>query len=67
MLTLPILESHQKKIIDYLQRNGSISLREFCLVTSRGVAEIRLDFNKLVTLGVIEPMGFGEGIYYVLI
>ena len=67
MVTLPILEPHQNKIVEYLQRNGSISLQEFNLVTSRGMREIRYDFDKLVMLGVIEPMGFGEGIYYVLI
>jgi DeoR/GlpR family transcriptional regulator of sugar metabolism len=67
MLTPPTLKPHQKNIIDYLQRNGRISPREFSLVTSRSVQEIRLDFDKLVTLGLIEPMGFGEGIYYVLI
>jgi hypothetical protein len=27
----------------------------------------RLDFDELVTLGVIEPIGFGAGVYYGII
>jgi predicted HTH transcriptional regulator len=60
------LEPHHLKIIDYVERHGSISQREYGAISTRDIHALRLDFDDLVKLGLIESIGQGQGIYYVL-
>jgi Fic family protein len=65
-LVRPVLEPHHQQIIDYVERHGSISPREYGVISSRGFHELTFDFDTLVRLGLIESKGQGQGIYYVL-
>jgi Fic family protein len=61
-----VLQPHHQQIIDYVEKHGSISQREYCVISSRGFHTRKLDFENLVRLGLIESKGQGQGIYYVL-
>jgi hypothetical protein len=60
------LEPHLQRIIDHVERYGSISCREYGTITMRGFQALTRDFDILVRLGLIESKGHGQGIYYVL-
>jgi hypothetical protein len=62
----PVLEPHHQQIIDYMERYGSISCREYGTISLRGLQAITRDFDNLVRLGLIESKGQGQGMYYVL-
>jgi Fic family protein len=62
----PVLEPNQRQIIDYMQRNGSISQREYSDISLRGRHALKADFENLLKLGLIESKGYGCGQYYVL-
>ncbi len=62
----PRLEPHHKQILDYINEHGSIIQREYGSISSRSLATRKLDFDKLLNLGLIESKGTGRGTYYVL-
>lgn len=62
----PRLEPHHKQILDYINEHGSITQREYGVISSRSLAARKLDFEKLINLSLIESKGVGRGTYYVL-
>lgn len=60
------LESHHKKILEYIREHGSITTREYAEITDRAKATRIQDFKKLVDLGLIVPVGVGKATYYTL-
>ena len=60
------LEPHHRQIVDYISEHGSITQREYGAVSARSLASRKLDFDKLLDLGLIESRGIGRGTYYVL-
>jgi cell filamentation protein, protein adenylyltransferase len=65
MLPPPRLEPHHKQILDYIDEYGSITQREYGSISTRSLAARKLDFEKLLDLGLIESKGTGRGTYYV--
>lgn len=63
----PRLEPHHRQILDYIEEHGSITQREYGTISPRSLASRKLDFDKLVKLGLIEVKGTGRGTYYVKI
>lgn len=61
-----IISSEQKKILDFLEKNGIIQDSDYQALTSRAKSTRVLDFNKLISLGKIEKHGQGKGTYYKL-
>ena len=64
--TLPRLEPHHRKIMDYIDKFNSITQREYGSISERSLASRKLDFERLVSLGMIEAKGVGRGTYYVI-
>ena len=60
------LEMHHKQILNYIEEHGSITQREYGQISKRSLASRKLDFEKLISLGLIETKGVGRGIYYEL-
>ncbi len=65
-LNAPVLELHHRRILDYLERCGSVSLREYSAISVRSPSALKVDFESLLQLGLIESMGCGQGSYFVL-
>jgi hypothetical protein len=61
----PRLEPHHKQILTYMEKNGCITQREYSAISSRNLASIKLDFDKLVKLKLIKAEGTRRGTYYV--
>ena len=61
----PRLEPHHKQILDYINEHGSITQREYGSISPRSLAARKLDFEKLIDLGLIESKGTGRGTYYI--
>ncbi|MES9831929.1 MAG: Fic family protein [Candidatus Thiodiazotropha sp. DIVDIV] len=61
----PRLEPHHRQILDYIEKHGSITQREYGSISSRSLASRKLDFDKLVKLNLIKAEGTGRGTYYV--
>ena len=61
----PRLEPHHKQILNYINEHGSITQREYGAISERSLASRKLDFEKLLDLGLIEAKGIGRGTYYV--
>ncbi len=62
----PHLESHEQRILVYLERLGSVSLREYSAISTRSLGALQADFERLRRLGLIETVGHGQGRYFVL-
>jgi len=60
------LEPHHKKILKYIDENGSITAREYAAITERARATRIQDFKKLTDMGLIKSMGIGKATYYIL-
>jgi hypothetical protein len=60
----PRLESHHRHILAYIEEHGSITQREYGQISSRSLASRKLDFNKLLKMGLIETKGTGHGTCY---
>jgi Fic family protein len=61
----PRLEPHHKQVLDYIAEHGSITQREYGELSSRSLAARKQDFERLLSLKLIEAKGTGRGTYYV--
>ena len=61
-----VLQSHHKKILDFIGRNGFITDRDYAKLTPRAKATRALDFKKLLELGLIKRFGKGRLTHYKL-
>ena len=61
----PRLEPHHEKILQYIDKNNSITQREYGAISNRSLAARKHDFAKLVELGLIQKQGGGRSVYYV--
>ncbi len=61
----PRLESHHQDILDYIDRKDSISQKDYSSISSRSLAARKLDFKKLIDLGLIKSVNAGKATYYV--
>lgn len=60
------LEHHHELILNTIREKGFITDREYAKLTDRAKATRTLDFQKLISLGLIERKGGGRSIYYKL-
>lgn len=60
------LEEHHRRLLAYIDEHGSISQREYGLISNRSLAARKQDFQKLLVHELIERKGGGRSIYYVL-
>jgi len=60
------LATHEKKMVKYLQDNGSISSSEYYEISNRARSTRIKDFKMLSDRGIIKPVGRGKATYYVL-
>src|SRR3989338_2360070 len=60
------LESYHKKLLEYIEKHGYINDKLYATLTTRGKATRSLDFQKLITIGLIERFGKGKATYYKL-
>lgn len=56
---------HEQKILDFIQKNGQITDRDYAHFTSRAKATRVLDFNKLIKLKLIKRQGKGKNTFYI--
>lgn len=62
----PRLKEHHKKIINYIEENGSISSEEYSKLADRARSTRIKDFKELTDLEIISSVGSGKSTYYVL-
>jgi Fic family protein len=60
------LKEHHKKIINYIEKNGSISSEEYSKLADRARSTRIKDFKELVDLEIISSVGSSKSTYYVL-
>lgn len=60
------LEAHQQKILEFIQKNGSINQHQYAEITDRAKSTRALDFQELVLLKLIERKDKGKATYYIL-
>lgn len=60
------LEQYHKKLLEYIKSQGYINDKLYATLTDRAKATRSLDFQKLITLGLIERFGKGKATYYKL-
>ena len=60
------LQVHHQKILTVIQEKGFITDRDYAALVQRAKATPRLDFNKLIELGLIVRKGKGKNTYYEL-
>jgi Fic family protein len=58
------LAAYHQQLLDYIDRHGFITDKEYAKLTERAKATRSLDFRKLIELGLIERMGRGRNTYY---
>lgn len=58
------LQSYHLKILKFIQERGFIADRDYRKLTSRAKATRTQDFNKLISLSLIERKGKGKATYY---
>lgn len=67
-ITMPTPENqltdYHKKIISFIKEKGFIKDADYAKLTGRARQTRRLDFNKLIDMGVIERKGGGKNTYY---
>lgn len=59
-----VLQSHHKKLLDFIKKNGFITDRDYSKLTQRAKATRALDFKKLLEMGLIERFGKGRLTHY---
>lgn len=57
---------HEKAIITYIKKNGSIRKREYATITTRAHSTQILDLKLLIQKNIISRQGKGKSTYYVL-
>ena len=60
------LKPYHNKIIDFIEQKGFITDRAYANLVDRARQTRRLDFNKLIELGLIARQGKGKNTYYIL-
>ena len=60
------LQSYHRQIIESINEKGFITDREYAKLVPRARQTRRLDFNKLIELGLIQREGKGKNTYYTL-
>jgi Fic family protein len=60
------IAEHEKIIIDYIKRHGSISKKEYRVITHRARSTQILDFKRLVDKNTIHRNNLGKATYYTL-
>jgi Fic family protein len=62
----PQILPDQKRVLEFLEKNGRITDLQYSKITNRAKATRALDLRKLCELGLIERMGIGRATYYIL-
>lgn len=57
---------HEKIIMEYIKKHGSISIAEYGKITDRGHSTQILDLKRLVDKHLIAKQGKGKATYYIL-
>jgi Fic family protein len=60
------IKPYHKKILDFIAQKGFITDRDYAVLVKRAKPTRRLDFNKLIELGLIVRQGKGKNTYYAL-
>lgn len=60
------LRPYHRQILDFITENGYITDRDYASLVRRARQTRRLDFNKLIEMGLIEREGKGKNTYYKL-
>ena len=60
------LQDHDKKILGYIKRNNSITMRDYEKLTLRKRATRKKDFKVLVESKILRREGKGRATYYTL-
>jgi len=60
------LQPHHRQILAAIKEKGFIADKDYAELVSRARQTRRLDFNKLIELGLIQREGKGKNTYYVL-
>ena len=60
------LKPYHHKILEFITQKGFITDRDYATLGDRARQTRRLDFNKLIELGLIVRKGKGKSTYYVL-
>ncbi len=60
------LTAHEKVIVEYIKKNGSISRAEYRKITNRADSTQILDFKRLVDKNIITRQGKGKATYYTM-
>lgn len=60
------LKPHHQKILNYIGRNNFITDKDYAKFIKRAKATRALDFQKLLSLGLISRKGKGKSTYYIL-
>ena len=58
------IEDYHKRLIEYIKKHGYINDKLYSTLTKRAKATRSLDFQKLITLNLIERFGKGKSTYY---
>lgn len=59
-----VLSKHEKKMLGVIENNGFITDKIYATLTKRAKATRNLDFQKLISLGIIAMHGKGKATYY---
>lgn len=60
------LKTHYLEILEFIREKGFIADQDYVKITNRANSTRALDFQKLVSMGLIERKGKGKATYYVL-
>ena len=60
------MPEHYNIVLDYINKRGSISQSEYAKISSRSLAARKIDFVRMLELGLIEAKANGRSSYYVL-
>ncbi|OIP57214.1 MAG: hypothetical protein COX79_02530 [Candidatus Levybacteria bacterium CG_4_10_14_0_2_um_filter_36_16] len=60
------LKPYHEKAMEFIRENGFITDRDYSKIVDRAKATRALDFQKLISLGLIERKGKGRATYYIL-
>jgi Fic family protein len=59
------LKVYEKKVLEYISKNGFITDKDYSRFTERAKATRSLDFKRLIEKGLIERKGKGKATFYV--